>query len=148
MKHVRQQLTHWCVVLRRKKEALAIIYNSRFRYLDNVLFIKDINSILFQFYIFHWTNIKDSSESFTSALHLYNIDVNNTLTFQLDDNISDFSFDIIFLYSSSNIHLTHTYDFYVSPLIREANAFPRMIRFIWCKLLTKTLMLQNCKSIF
>jgi hypothetical protein len=95
-----------------------VVFNSTFRYIDDVL---SINYDQFHSYIGSIypseLEIKDTTESFTSASYLdvlLNIDANGKLTTQLYDNLDDFSFAIVnFPYICSNIPLSPAYGVYI-----------------------------------
>jgi hypothetical protein len=99
------------------------LFNSTFRYIDEVL---SINNDQFHSYVDSINpselEIKDTTESSTSASYLdvlLNIDADGKLTTQLYDKRDDFNFAIVnFPYTCSNIPLSPVYGVYISQLIR------------------------------
>jgi hypothetical protein len=127
--------------LHEKKKSLAVAFNSTFRYID----VLSINNNQFQLHVDsiypNELEIKDTTESSTSASYL---DV--LLKFdQLYDKRDDFNFSIInFPYLCSNIPASPAYGEYISQLIRYARACSTYDQFLdRGNLLTDKLMSQG-----
>jgi hypothetical protein len=114
-------------LLHEKNKPLVVAFNSTFRYINDVLLI---NNNQFHSYVdcicLNELEIKDTTESFTSASHLevlLNIDSGGKLVNQLYDKRDDFSFTIVnFTYICSDIPLSPAYGVYLSQRIRYARA--------------------------
>jgi hypothetical protein len=111
-------------LLHEKNKPLAVAFNSTFKYIDNVL---SINNDQFHSYVdsiyLSELEIKDTTESSTSASYLENVDAGGKLTTQLYDKRDHFSLTIVnFPYTCicSNIPLSPAYGVYISQLIRNA----------------------------
>ena len=102
-------------------------FNSTFRYIDDVLSIKNdqFNSYVDSIYPSE-VEIKDTTESYTCTSASYldvllNIDADEKLTTQLYDKRDDFNFaNVNIPYTCSNIPLSPAYGVYISQLIPYA----------------------------
>jgi hypothetical protein len=96
-----------------------VVFNSTFRYIDDVLSIKNtqFHSHVDSIYP-NELEIKDSIESSTSASYLnvlLKLDTNEKITTQLYDKRDDFNFSIVnFPYRCSNILASPAYGVYIS----------------------------------
>jgi hypothetical protein len=101
-------------LLHEKKKSLAVVFNSTFRYIDDVL---SINNRLFRSYVdsiySNELEIKDTTECSTFASYLdvsLKLDTNGKITTQLYDKRDDFIFSIVnFPYLCSNIPASPAY---------------------------------------
>jgi hypothetical protein len=96
-----------------------VAFSSAFRYIDDVLFINNIQFHAYVDSIYHIElEIKDTTECFTSASYLdmlLKLDTICKLTTQLYDKRGDFNFSIVnFPYLCSNIPISPAYSVYIS----------------------------------
>ena len=114
-------------LVRDKKKALAVTFNSTFRYIDDVLSINNSHFYSYVDSIYPGElEIKDTTESVSSVSYLDALlekDLNGILTTKLYDKRDDFNFSIVnFPYLCSNIPSSPAYGVFVSQLIRYARA--------------------------
>jgi hypothetical protein len=111
----------------RRKKSLAVAFNLTFRYIDDVLPIKNnyFHSYVDSIYP-NELGIKDTTEWSTSASYLkelFKLHTNGKLTTQLYDKGDDFNFSIVnFPYLCSDIPASPADGVYILQLIRYARA--------------------------
>jgi len=115
------------VFLKKNKKKLARSFNFTFRYIDDVLTLKNsrFGDVVDRIYPIE-LEIKDTTDTYTSAsyldLHLAN-DSEGWLRTQLYDKRDDFNFPIVnFPFICSNIPVAPAYGVYISQLIRYSRA--------------------------
>jgi hypothetical protein len=135
--------------LKNKDRTLAQIFNSSFRYIDEVL---SLNNTLFGDYLHRiYSNeleVKDTTDTqkCASCLVLYlEIDNRGRLNTKLYDKRHEFTFSIvIFPFISSNIPASPAYGVYISQLIRYSRACVQYSDFLdRTQLLTQKLLKQG-----